>query len=179
MTAEKTENIEIATVEYQAGRVAFERGSYRESVTHLEKASALTLQNTRLGGEIRLWLVTAYEANGQRNQALELCRQLRHHPHWEVRKQGRRVLYILEAPQLSTRPEWLTQIPDLSQISEDRKVSPYTNSSYPTPKKPPQEPKKVEFKLTEANEAGMKDNAFIWVALILLVTILFGFIWWG
>ena len=74
------ETLEIVKTEYQAGKSAFEGGHYRQSVQHLEKASALVDRNSRLGGEIQIWLVTAYEAAGQRNEALSLCKQLDRHP---------------------------------------------------------------------------------------------------
>ena len=59
-----TESLEIARSRYQAGKLNFENGKYREAVENLEKASALLSRNSRLGGEVEIWLVTAYEAAG-------------------------------------------------------------------------------------------------------------------
>ncbi|PPS45737.1 hypothetical protein [Chroococcidiopsis sp. TS-821] len=164
----------IAKTEYQAGKAAFERGKYRESVQHLEKASALIARNTRLGGEIQIWLVTAYEAAGQQQQAIALCEQLKRHPHPETSKQARRLLYILQAPQLKRPQEWLTQIPDLGALPDNESQTRLSSSTVsrkrpsPTPAIPePLDPSKV----------NTKDNRFIWVALIAIALTLAGLIW--
>lgn len=60
-----SDSIEIAKNRYQQGRVAFESGLYREAIEQLEKASALLARNTRLSGEVQIWLATAYEASGR------------------------------------------------------------------------------------------------------------------
>jgi tetratricopeptide (TPR) repeat protein len=168
------ETIEIARSEYLAGKEAFERGQYRESVEHLEKASALLVRNTRLGGEVQIWLVTAYEAAGRREEAISLCKQLQRHPHPETNKQARRLLYILEAPQLKRPAEWMTQIPDLATLSDNETKSRFAvnNSSKPSqPKKPPQlEP-------IDLSQVNTKDNRFIWVALLVSAFILGGLVW--
>ena len=111
-----SETINIVRSQYQAGKVAFERGQYRESVQHLEKASALVARNSRLGGEVQIWLVTALEAAGQTTDAIALCEQLKRHPDLETSKQARSLLYILQAPQLKRPDQWMTQIPDLATI---------------------------------------------------------------
>ena len=49
-----SETLEIVKAEYQAGKAAFERGQYRNSVQHLEKASDLVARNSRLGGEVQI-----------------------------------------------------------------------------------------------------------------------------
>jgi len=166
---------QAAAVSYQAGKVAFERGQYREAVQQLTKASAQAVPTSRLAGEIQLWLVTAYEAVGQRSEAISLCRQLRSHPDWETRKQSRRLLYILEAPQLSLRPEWLTQIPDLGQMGEsdrkDRKGSALAAPARPPRPKPQADP-------VDLSQVETQDNQFVWVALlgtVLLLGALIGF----
>lgn len=164
--------------DYQAGKAAFERGDYRKSVRHLEAAKALVDSASRLGGEIQIWLVTAYEAAGQRSEALNLCRAVSRHPDWQTRKQGKRLLYILEAPRLKTRPEWLTEIPDLTALSDssaaDRKgVSNYTStapvkrSAKPQPLPEPPDPTQV----------NLQDNRFIWVALGVTILTLGSLLW--
>jgi len=168
------ETLEIAKREYQAGREAFERGQYRESVEHLEKASALLVRNTRLGGEVQIWLVTAYQAAGRQQEAISLCQQLKRHPHAETNKQARRLLYILEAPQLKRPAEWMTQIPDLATLSDNETKSRFAvnNTSKPSePKKPPQ-PEPIDL-----SQVNTRDNRFIWVALLISAFILGGLIW--
>ncbi|MEM9770842.1 MAG: tetratricopeptide repeat protein [Cyanobacteria bacterium P01_D01_bin.73] len=103
----------------QRGKAAYESGRYRDAINALEEAAGV-MQNpvSPLGGEISVWLVTAYEALGLRDSALGLCRTLCTHPDFTVRKQARRLLEILEAPQLSRPKEWMTEIPDLSALEE-------------------------------------------------------------
>jgi tetratricopeptide (TPR) repeat protein len=165
-----------ATIEYQAGRTAFERGQYRESVQHLLQASALINKNSPLGGEIQIWLVTAYEAAGQGQEAIALCRQLNLHLDTKIRKQSRRLLYILEAPKLNLRSEWLTQIPDLSNVADsnpqDRKGSSLGTPSDLTRSTAKPEP-------VELSQVNTQDNAFIWIALIAIALTLSGLLWFS
>ncbi len=171
-----SENKEKFRLEYQAGKVAFERGEYRIAVQHLEAASALMNQNSRLGGEARIWLVTAYEAAGQQAEAIALCQQLSRHPDPETSKQGKRLLYILQAPQLKRPAEWMTQIPDLGAIAEsdpkDRRGSNSTVTKSNRDRKDLLEP-------VDLSQVNTKDNQFIWVALIALILTVGGLIWFG
>ncbi len=157
------DQLEILDKEYKIGQIAFERGEYRQSVQHLEKAAALVERNTRLGGEIQIWLVTAYEAAGQRTEAIELCRKIRRHPHWDTRKQSKRLLYILEAPQLVRRPEWMTQIPDLSNLDEAEIPGFKASSSSSAPK--PKDSTKFVPEVVDLSQVNTSDAQFIWVAL--------------
>lgn len=168
------ENRDKARIEYQAGKAAFERGDYRQSVQYLEKATALLARNSRLGGEVQIWLVTAYEAAGQRTEALTLCKQLTRHPDIETSKQSRRLLYILEAPQLTRRPEWLTQIPDLTAAQESRPEFRQGSGVKRQNRSPKQllEPEPIDL-----SQVNTQDNRFIWVALIAISLVLGGLLW--
>jgi tetratricopeptide (TPR) repeat protein len=176
VSSESVEKLQRITVEYQAGKNAFERGQYRESVQHLARALALAGQNSRIGGEICIWLVTAYEAAGQRQEAIALCRQLKHHPTMETRKQSRQLLYILEAPRLNLRPEWLTQIPDLSGVSDDdpRYRRGGSTSSAPRPAQPTSTPEPIDL-----SQVNTRDNRFIWIALLAIALTLGGLVWFS
>lgn len=168
-----SESLEIVRREYQLGKTAFESGQYRQSMVHLEKAAALVDRNSRLGGEVQIWLVTAYEAAGKREEAIALCQQLEHHPSWETRKQGSRLRYILEAPQLNRRPEWLTEIPDLASVSEsDLKYR--RGAGVSKLKKSPSRNVESDVDLTQVNT---RDNRFIWVALIVASLTIGGLLW--
>ncbi len=177
MSAEnKEQNKEQFQIEYQAGKAAFERGDYRVSVKHLEAASALMNRTSRLGGEAQIWLVTAYDAAGQKAEAIALCEQLSRHPDPETRKQGKRLLYILSAPQLKRPAEWMTQIPDLGTIAEsDPKDRRGSQSPVATSNRKPKE----ELELLDLSQVNTKDNQFIWVALIALSLIVGGLVWYG
>lgn len=173
-----SEQLDLATTEYQIGKDAFERGEYRKSVQYLERASALTDSGSRFGGEVQIWLVTAYEAAGQRSEAIALCQKISRHPDIKTRQQGKRLLYILEAPKLQTRPEWLTEIPDLSNLSDseakdNRGSSKFGTATPPklTQKSRPAIPEPVD--LSQVNT----DNRFIWVALVAAGLIVSGLVW--
>jgi tetratricopeptide (TPR) repeat protein len=168
-----TESLELAKTQYQAGKHAFERGEYRQSVAFLEKAISLANPNSQLGGEMQTWLVTAYQAAGNLAEAIALCERLTQHPDLKTRKQGNRLLYILKAPKLKTRPEWLTEIPDLGNLN-DRGEKQFA-AKYPTS---PTRPKpRIEPELIDLSQVNTKDNRFIWVALI-AVTLLGGILLW-
>ncbi|MFB2838192.1 hypothetical protein [Floridanema evergladense] len=170
------ETLEIVKEQYQAGKAAFERGQYRQSVECLEKASALVDRNTRFGGEVQIWLVTAYEAADQKKEAIALCKQLDHHPSYEIRQQSRRLLYILEAPQLNRRPEWLTQIPDLGTIADNEGKTRLGNAAAG---KKSSSGSLSGAEPVDLSQVNTKDNRFIWVALIGILLILGSLVWWG
>lgn len=162
--------------EYQAGKTAFESGKYRESVQHLEKASNFAPRNSHLQGEVQIWLITAYEAADQRDEAIALCQKLNNHPHIEIRKQSRRLLYIMEAPQLVRRPEWLTEIPDLAKLADgdDKYRQGSSSANVKSSSKKPPEPQPIDL-----SQVNTKDNRFIWVALLAIALILGSLIWFN
>lgn len=175
----KTNRLDLAHREYQAGKTAFERGDYRQSVQYLERASALTELTSRFGGEVQIWLVTAYEAAGQRSEAISLCRKVSQHPDLKTRKQGKRLLYILEAPKLKTRPEWLTEIPDLTKIADNEADLDFGRSKFasPNPPKRPEKKQPVVPEPVDLSQVNTKDNLFIWVALGAAIAVTGGLIW--
>lgn len=171
-------NPDIVQAEFSAGKQAFERGDYRKSVNYLEKASALVNLNSKLGGDIQTWLVTAYEAAGQRQEAISLCRELTRHPDLNTRKEGKRILYILEAPKLQARPEWLTQIPDLGNLADnDAKERLGTRTT--SRKEPTVADDKLKLKIepVDLTQVNTEDNRFIWVALLAVLVILVSLLW--
>ncbi|MCY7320643.1 MAG: hypothetical protein LH660_02285 [Phormidesmis sp. CAN_BIN36] len=174
-----SEQLDLATTDYETGKYAFERGEYRKSVQYLERASALTDSGSRFGGEVQIWLVTAYEAAGQRSDAIALCQKISRHPDLKTRQQGKRLLYILEAPKLQTRSEWLTEIPDLSKLSDseakdNRGVSKFGDA---TPPRLAQKPRLAIPEPIDLSQVNTQDNLFIWVALIATVLLLSGLAW--
>ncbi len=171
-----SENKEKFRIEYQAGKAAFERGDYRIAVQRLEAASALMGRTSRLGGEAQMWLVTAYEAAGQRTEAIALCQQLSRHPDPETSKEGKRLLYILQAPQLARPSEWMTKIPDLGAIAESDPKERRGSVNTVATRKPREQPEPKPVDLTQVNT---KDNQFIWVALLALSLTVGGLIWFS
>ena len=169
-----SETLEIVRTEYKAGKAAFERGQYRSAVQHLEKASALVARNSRLGGEVQIWLVTAYEAAGRISEAIALCEQLKRHPDSETSKQARRLLYILQAPQLKRSTEWLTQIPDLGALPDNNTQTHLGSGTATSKRSVQQRPQPEPVDITQVNT---RDNSFIWVALIAIALTLGSLVW--
>ncbi|QDZ41154.1 tetratricopeptide repeat protein [Euhalothece natronophila Z-M001] len=156
---------------YEKGKIALERGRYQTSINELEKAKQLINPQSKQGGEVRIWLVNAYQAANQSERAIALCQSLVKHPSPEIRKQSERILYILQAPVLKRPEEWLTKIPDLSQISEDKEK---TIGSRPAGNPKPRRPRKLpEPEPIDPSEIKTKDNQFIWVALLAILASLF------
>lgn len=174
MTANQSDALQT---EFQAGKAAFERGEYRKSVEHLERALALGNPNSALGGSVQTWLVTAYQAMGQQQDAIALCRKLTQHPDLTTRKEGKRILYILEAPKLQTRPEWLTQIPDLASLADQGERDRAGTQSRVPLKQPPAETPRFKVEPVDLSQVNTEDNRFIWVALVAVLLILGSLVW--
>lgn len=172
-----TEDLDLAKRQYEAGKAAFERGQYRQAVERLEQAANAVSRGTALGGEIQMWLVTAYQAVGQQQEAIALCQALDKHPDLKTRQQSRRVLYILKAPQLQSRPEWLTQIPDLARLEEATTSNPGAASL--TPRSPTRPRPKPEPEPLDLSQVNTQDNGFIWVALGAIALIFGTLLWLG
>ncbi|MDJ1185200.1 hypothetical protein [Roseofilum casamattae] len=172
------EPLELVQQAYQTGRIAFERGKYREAIAALEQARAQMEQTSQppvpvsLKGQVQIWLVTAYEAAGKREEALSLCETLEKHPDYDTRKQARRLLEILRAPQLMRSSDWNTKIPDFATMDESDRT--YRQGSGVTQTKVSKTTEK-----TSVPPAGDQDNSFVWVALIAVGLAIAGFIWWG
>ncbi len=168
-----SESLKIAKQRYRNGKVAFENGKYRQAVEELKKACALLERNTRLGGEVQIWLATAYEASGQNQQAIELCEQLKRHPYPDTSKEAKRLQYILKAPKLERPKEWMTEIPDLATLTDDgSKISMAASS-----KKFKKSDELLEPEFVDLTQVNTQDNRFIWLALIIIAMTLGSLIW--
>ncbi|AFY53512.1 hypothetical protein Riv7116_0935 [Rivularia sp. PCC 7116] len=166
-----SESLERAKQRYRNGKVAFENGKYRQAVEELKKACALLERNSRLGGEVQIWLATAFEAAGENQEAIDLCEQLKRHPYPETSKEAKRLQYILKAPKLERPKEWMTEIPDLAALSDESKIrlaaSPKKSSA-----------KKVEeIESIDLSQVNTQDNRFIWLALFAIAVTLGSLIW--
>ncbi len=166
---------DLARINYETAKEEFEQGRYRQAVTLLEQASALSERASPLGGDIQIWLVSAYQSVGDYPAAIGLCRQLSRHPNWATRQQSRRLLAILEAPRLASRPEWNVSIPDLNnaEVAQpgDRKGANPTGGRRPPKPRPIREPDPID-----PSQINRSDNQFVWFALISSLLILGGLI---
>ncbi len=164
----------LATEAFNLGQSAFERGRYRRAIAHFQTARALTNPIGARGGEIQLWLVNAYIAAGEQAEGLALCRKLVVHPDLETSRQGKRLLYILEAPELELKPEWVTQIPDLADLDDDQ-----TRRYAQTPKRPRRPKPKPKPEPLDLSQVNTADNQFVWIALIGILLTLGGLVWFS
>lgn len=165
------------------GQLAFECGQYQSAIQCFEQGKIIASVGTALHGELQIWLVTAYEAAGDRSRALELCRAIGGHPDLETRKQSKQLLYILEAPKLRMNPEWLTEIPDLTEIEPndgDRDWGrPVVNLTSPRPPKLKPPTGYVIPEPTDPTQVNMGDDRSILWAATAAIGLLLGVLWAG
>jgi hypothetical protein len=159
--------------DFQSGQIAFERGEYRQAVGYFLAAMAQVQPNTRMGGEVQIWLATAYEAAGQISEAKALCQKLSNHPNLDTRQASKRMLYIMQAPELTRRDEWLIKIPDLTHI-EDAEGNFAVNNTPILPSKPKAKSLDEKYAPVDLSQVNTKDNGFISIALILTILTLVG-----
>jgi tetratricopeptide (TPR) repeat protein len=175
MTPQPSDKIAQAEALFAAGQTAFERGNYKDAVLAFEEGTRLAGGATFLGGNIQLWLMNAYSAAGRLPDAIALGEKLTKHPDLDVRKQSKRVLEILQAPQLTRRPDWLTPIPDLSDLDENNDTD-FTLRKYDPPVKPKRVPV-PESPPEDLSQINTSDNGFLWVAIAVILLTL-GSLWW-
>ncbi|BAQ66810.1 tetratricopeptide repeat protein [Geminocystis sp. NIES-3709] len=144
---------------YRKGKLAFDTGRYRVSIDHLEQASQLISPYSSLAGEVKIWLVNAYEAAGETEKAIALCQELSSHSDKETKKQALQLLYIIKAPKLQRPKEWMTEIPDL--LNNTSPSNQYRQASSPNRKIKP----KRQIELIDLSKVNTKDNQFIWLSL--------------
>jgi tetratricopeptide (TPR) repeat protein len=155
------------------GQAAFERGRYKQAIAHFQTALTLSNPMGASGGEIQLWLVNAYIAAGEQAEGMALCRKLILHPDLETKRQSKNLLYILEAPELEMKPEWVTKIPDLAGL-EGEPTQHYAQKAKKPRQRKPKAPEPVD--LSQVNTA---DNQFVWIALLGVILTLGGLIWFS
>jgi tetratricopeptide (TPR) repeat protein len=148
---------------YQSGIVAFERGQYRASIEQFNAALETIPKGSREGGELQIWLVSAYQGLGDSESATQICRQLVRHPIYRIREQATRLLYIIEAPRLKRPDEWMSKIPDLEKLPDSEPKFRRGSSKKKVEEIPP--PMRLD---------QQKNNTFIWVAIAAIVLLLVG-----
>jgi hypothetical protein len=177
---EQSSDLDRAKTLYQKAQTAFDGGAYRDCITGLEQALALVSRNTPLGGQMQLWLVNAYAAADRMDEAIALCEGLLTHPDWQTRQQSKRIVYILKAPKLKAKDEWLTKIPELNHLEASEKVQ-FATPSKVGKEEPPPSPFLGLGEGTPLNlsQGSGNEDRFIWVALGVAVLILGGLWWWS
>jgi len=151
---------------YLLGKDALDKGFYRQSLDYFNQAKELISENTRQGGDLQIWLITAYQALGKEEEAIALCQKLTIHPNFIIKKQAKDLLYILQAPRLQRPKEWMTEIPDLTKISDQDRKSNYA----PIPKGKTTKSKAISLNENKLNLENIEnDNNFLGFALVILV----------
>ncbi len=138
----------------------FIRGAYRQTLDRIQEALVVYPQSA----DLKLWKAITLEALGNTSEALVQARPLARHPDVETAKQAKYLISIWEAPRLQRPQTLITQIPDLSQLSEDSwnltSLAPSSALSKSPP--PPQSPS------YQANQSsGWFESKRIWVTLSL------------
>lgn len=105
---------QLASELYQEGVSNFESGNYQQAIALLERARALAILESRLGGDIVIWLANSYDAIGKTDEAIAICRNLKKHPVGDIRKSARYMLGILTAPPLSKLEGVTSEVPILA-----------------------------------------------------------------
>ncbi|MEL4898154.1 tetratricopeptide repeat protein [Crocosphaera sp. Alani8] len=164
--------LEQFTLKYQQGQALLDKGQYRSSVKILEEAKSLISLSSRLGGDVQLSLVTAYQGINKLDDAIAICEELTRHPNLEIRQQSQRILYILKAPQLKRPEEWMTKIPTTN--TDDNSTPRYIQAKPVT-----KSFQKPSLNLEDVSKIDTKDNGFIGLALVLFIFIIGGLIWLG
>ena len=156
---------------YQIGKKAMMSGKYRLSIESFQQATKLIPTYSRTGGEVQMWLVEAYQAAGQSQEAIALCEELTNHPHRQIREKSKNLLYILKAPRLQRPKEWMTEIPDFKNVSENR-------SQYRSAKTTKKIQPKRQIEPIDLSKVNQNDNQFLWFGLLLIfLTIMGVFLW--
>ena len=169
MTEDNINVEQIATELYQEGVSNFESGNYQQAIALLERARALAILESRLGGDILIWLANSYDAIGKTEEAIAMCRSLKKHPVGDIRKSAKYMLGILTAPPLSKLEGVTSEVPILE--------SPDTYQSKPVARKTSQNSKDQkpfrEVSLEKPNTDNSNSiNNFLWVAIAIFLVIL-------
>lgn len=167
--AEKKAQLEATMT---SGQYFFERGRYKNAITDFKMALALANPISSRGGEIQLWLVNAYIAAGREEEGLALCRKLIRHPDLDTKQQSKRMLYILEAPELEMKPEWVTKIPDLGNMDDDSQTRYAQRPKKKRRRKPKPEPEPLDL-----SEVNTEDNQFVWIGIAAIALTLGALAW--
>lgn len=170
VTADKQQKFHLL---YQTGKQALEKGQYRLSIQNLEAAAKLVAPASRKSGEVKIWLVTAYQAANKIAEAEALCQELATHPDLETRQQAKQLLYIIQAPRLTRPKEWMSEIPDLA--SGDRGESRYVSAK----KKPKNKSVDNIPEYIDLSQVDTQDNQFVWFALLLILLTVGCLAWFG
>ncbi|MGB2926061.1 MAG: tetratricopeptide repeat protein [Limnothrix sp.] len=157
---------------FEQGKDAFLQGEYRISIDYFQQTIANLPKISREGSEVRMWLVSAYQANNNMEEAIALCRELASSSSSSIGEKAKQQLYILEAPKLERPKEWITQIPSMDDFDAARSVYVAGKSS--------EQKKELSIEdFEDLSQIETQDNQFVLIALGLGILALIGWGVWG
>ncbi|CAM9194238.1 unnamed protein product [Choristocarpus tenellus] len=109
---------EKAEVFYEEAIVHMGKGNYETALEMLTRAVSYAGEDSRRGGEFKLWAAQALQAAGRNAQAVDLLKSMKYHRDRDVRLVSNELLYIAQAPQLKLNEKDYVEFPDVSHIDE-------------------------------------------------------------
>ncbi|MDX2230061.1 MAG: M48 family metalloprotease [Leptolyngbyaceae cyanobacterium bins.349] len=105
----------------QAGVEALQQKRYSDAVQALEQAGAQAAPNSKEAFQTQMWLVRAYQENGQGQQAIALCNQMAASPYPQVQTWAQRILPRLQADSVEAAPTVAVEAPTpaVTQLSPE------------------------------------------------------------
>lgn len=156
--------------EFNAGKAAYTKGRYKESVVLFERALNREGWMSALGGDIQMWLALAYQAVGRDRECIDLYKKVEDtHPLRKVRQQAANLRFILEAPKLKRGPDEIVSIPVLKPDERVKVARGKYKRPVPTAQLPSKRKKSLEEEFWENyRPPKWTQNRYVWVAATIL-----------
>jgi Zn-dependent protease with chaperone function len=110
----------------QAGVEALNQGRFADAVQFFEAFWAQAVPHSQAAVQAQMWLVRAYQENGQNQPAIALCQQMATSPQPQVQAWAQRTLPKLRSPQSSPAP---SQAPTTPAMTTVEALSPATSTA--------------------------------------------------
>ncbi|WP_269624424.1 DUF3153 domain-containing protein [Prochlorococcus marinus] len=146
----------------KAAEAALDKGDYNFCIKIVDPLLLAFQEETAIGGELRLLIVTAYMGKGDEQKAISICQSLIHSKKERIRQQAKQLLSILDAPHLPRPSNWSVEIPKLE-------MEPSLKSSF---KKTKKEKKKTNHPPTGPTKNLDFGFSIITLLIIILLTFL-------
>tara|TARA_Y100001968_G_scaffold24008_1_gene18823 strand:+ start:151 stop:1245 length:1095 start_codon:yes stop_codon:yes gene_type:complete len=101
----------------KGAEAALDKGDYSFCIKIVEPLLQEFHEETSIGGQLRLLLITAYMGKGDEQKAISICQTLIKNKKESVRQQAKQLLSILDAPQLPRPSNWSVEIPKIEMES--------------------------------------------------------------
>ena len=147
----------------KTAEAALDRGDYNSCIELVDPLLLTFQEDTAIGGQLRLLIVTAYMGKGDEERAINVCKALTHNKKESVRQQAKQLLSILEAPNLPIPSNWSVEIPKIE-------MEPSLKSSFRKTKK-----KKEEERINHPPTGPTKNLDFGFSIIALLIILLLTF----